>query len=84
MARVLITNSAINHPFCEFLAALQRATPFQGMVQAKIKNKIGEDKKSCSICLYNFNKNYFRPCKILSTILISSNIPSTKSKFLAS
>lgn len=51
MAKVLITNRAINQAFWEFLAAFHKATPFQGKVQAKIKNKIGDDKRKSGVIL---------------------------------
>ena len=39
MAKVFKISKAINQPLREFLAAFHKATPFQGKVQAKIKNK---------------------------------------------
>lgn len=45
MAKVFTTNNATNHHLAPFLAAFQRATPFQGKVQAKIKSMAGVDNK---------------------------------------
>ena len=39
MAKVFSTNKAINHFFCEFLAAFHKATPFQDKTHTKIKIK---------------------------------------------
>lgn len=64
MAKVFNKNKAINHFLWEFLAAFHKAKPFQGKVQAKIKNqigaddKIGADEKRCSMVFNYLDKSF--------------------------
>src|SRR5680860_353025 len=65
IATVLSTNKAMNHHLCSFLAAFQRATPFQGKVQRRIKQIIHGfankklTNKDCAIFLLKFKLIYF-------------------------
>lgn len=58
MAKVFSTNKAINHFFCEFLAAFHKTTPFQGKTHNKIKNKNNGFPIKASIKI-NKRGNYF-------------------------